>query len=257
MSDLPSILLNAANSLPVALPTLFVGYLIFGMTGFGTALVSAPVLAHAMPVASIVPLLALLDCAAAATSGVKLGSKVSKPELIRLVPLMIVGTLIGATMLLYVPARPMMLALGIFVVAYALYGLFAPVPKSHLATAWSFLFGTVGGIFSAMFGSGGPIYAMYLSRRLPDKDAMRATQTALIGLATFTRAIIFALAGLYSDWNIPLLALMLLPAMFLGVFIAHRVAGNLSREKFLRVLYIVLIGSGVSLIVRAATALTI
>lgn len=253
MSEFQQLLIDAAQSLPVALPILFIGYLVFGLTGFGTALVSAPVLAHAMPVASIVPLLALLDCAAAMTSGVKLSKQVSRPELKRLVPLMVLGTAIGATMLLYVPQRPMMLALGVFVVCYALYGLFAPTPTNHLAAAWSYLFGTVGGVFSAMFGSGGPIYAMYLSRRL-DKDAMRATQTALIGLATFTRAIIFAVAGLYSDWSIPILALMLLPAMFVGIFIAHRIAGNLSREKFLRVLYIVLIGSGVSLIVRAATA---
>ncbi len=49
-----------------------------------------------------------------------------------------------------------------------------------------------------MFGSGGFIYAMYLSRRLDDKDAMRATQSALIALSTFTRVVIFALAGIYT-----------------------------------------------------------
>jgi uncharacterized membrane protein YfcA len=257
MADWTTMIADAAHVLPLALPALLVGYFIFGMTGFGTALIAAPVLAHAMPVAAIVPMLALLDCAAAATAGVRLSDKVSKQELLRLVPLMVVGTMIGATLLLYIPARPMLLTLGIFVVCYALYGLWAPAPKHHLAAAWSFLFGTVGGVFSAMFGSGGPIYAMYLSRRLSDKDAMRATQTTLIGLATFTRAIIFAIAGLYSDWSIPLLVLMLLPIMFAGITLANRVAINLSREKFLRVLHIVLIGSGLSLIVRALTAATL
>lgn len=254
MTDLPPIVLDALHALPLALPALLVGYLVFGMTGFGTALVAAPILAHAMPVASIVPLLALLDCAAAATAGVRIGDKVDTTELKRLVPLMVVGTLIGATLLLYVPARPMMLALGVFVTGYALYGLLAAPPKRHIPAIWVVPLGTIGGIFSAMFGSGGPLYAMYLSRRLFDRDAMRATQTALIGLATFSRAIIFAIAGFYSDWHIPVLALMLLPVMAIGILTANRVASRLSREKFLRVLHVVLIGSGISLVVRAATA---
>ena len=45
----------------IVLPTLVLAYIIFGIAGFGTALVAAPILAHAMPIASVVPLLALLD----------------------------------------------------------------------------------------------------------------------------------------------------------------------------------------------------
>ena len=53
----------------IVLPTLVVAYIIFGIAGFGTALVAAPILAHAMPIASVVPLLALLDFGAAALNG--------------------------------------------------------------------------------------------------------------------------------------------------------------------------------------------
>jgi hypothetical protein len=51
----------------------------------------------------------------------------------------------------------------------------------------------------AMFGSGGFVYAIYLSRRLNDKDAIRATQSALIGLGTLTRVLLFLAVGIYSD----------------------------------------------------------
>ena len=54
------------TTIAIVLPTLVVAYVIFGIAGFGTALVAAPVLAHAMPIASVVPLLALLDFGAAA-----------------------------------------------------------------------------------------------------------------------------------------------------------------------------------------------
>jgi hypothetical protein len=44
---------------------LLIAYIIFGISSFGTALISAPLLAFYMPVAKIIPLLALLDFLAA------------------------------------------------------------------------------------------------------------------------------------------------------------------------------------------------
>jgi uncharacterized protein len=247
-------LLPSIDTLAVAIPALIVAYVVFGITGFGSALIAAPVLAQVLPVAAIVPTLALLDCAAATINGFRLSEKVEKTELRSLVPLMIAGSLVGAWLLLVIPPRPMMFALGIFVVAYAIYGLLSPAAHGHLRRAWVLLFGSVGGIFSAMFGSGGFIYAMYLSRRLDDKDAIRATQSALIGLSTFTRGVIFALAGVYSDWRLVVLALALLPAMLIGTWLGHHITLRLTREQFLRVIYLVLIGSGIALVARAWVA---
>jgi len=62
-------------TLLIAIPTLAIAYAIFGIAGFGTALIAAPVLAQIMPVATIVPLLALLDCLTAIVNGVTLSEK--------------------------------------------------------------------------------------------------------------------------------------------------------------------------------------
>ena len=45
--------------------TVSVAYVIFGIAGFGTALVAGPVLLHYMPLSQVIPLLVLLDCVAA------------------------------------------------------------------------------------------------------------------------------------------------------------------------------------------------
>lgn len=247
----PPDVLPSLSILLIALPTVAIAYIIFGIAGFGTALIAAPVLAHLMPVATIVPLLALLDCAAAVINGVRLSDKIARDELKWLIPLMVAGSVAGAALLLYIAPRPMMIALGIFVALYALNGLFAPLPTTHLSRRWVGLFGSVGGVFSAMFGSGGFIYAMYLSRRLDDKDAIRATQSTLIALSTFTRAVIFLFAGVYTDWHIAVLAIALVPGMVLGTWIGHHVTLRLSRERFLRLLYVVLFASGLTLVARA------
>jgi uncharacterized membrane protein YfcA len=239
-------------TIAVAAPAIVVAYVIFGIAGFGAALISAPVLAHVMPVSTIVPLLALMDCAASLINGLRLSDKMAKDELKVLVPLMALGTALGITLLLVVPPRPMMLALGIFVIAYALYGFLAPPPTSTIDRRWAWLTGPVGGVFSGMFGSGGPIYAMYLSRRLTDRDAFRATQTAQIAFATLTRGAMFAFAGVYSDWRMLGLLVALAPAMLIGTWIGHHMTLRLSREVFLRILHGLLIASGISLIVRAS-----
>jgi uncharacterized protein len=249
-----SLVESALHALPIALPALLAGYLIFGLTGFGTALIAAPILAHAMPVATIVPLLALLDCVAAFSTGLRRSKDLSKTELKLLLPLMLLGTIVGATLLIYLPPRAMMTALGLFVICYAVYGLCTPPPTTHISRGWAAIFGPIGGIFSATFGSGGPIYAMYLSRRLHERNAFRATQATLLGFATITRGVIFAIAGFYTDGRLLILAVLLLPAMIAGLWVASLIAGRLSRERFLHVLHFVLIASGLSLLARALVA---
>ncbi|HWK86702.1 MAG TPA: sulfite exporter TauE/SafE family protein [Xanthobacteraceae bacterium] len=240
----PELLISAALAL-------FVAYAIFGITGFGSALIAAPVLAQFMPISMVVPLLAILDLAAAITNGFRLDAKASLRELMLLYPALAAGTMIGAAFLFYAPTRSLMFALGVFIIAYAIWSFFAPQSTSRIARGWAIPIGTIGGIFSGLFGMGGAIYSMYISRRFDDRDTIRATQSALIGLSTVTRLTIFVFAGSYNNWEIPLLALLLVPIMFLGILAGHHLTLKMSRERFLHFLYLLLIASGIALIIRA------
>ncbi|HSJ41367.1 MAG TPA: sulfite exporter TauE/SafE family protein [Xanthobacteraceae bacterium] len=235
----------------IVLPTLVLAYIIFGIAGFGTALVAAPILAHAMPIASVVPLLALLDFGAAALNGFKLSDKIATAELAWLAPLMIAGSVVGVTLLISLPGTLLMFLLGVFAAGYGLYSLLAPPSERKFAKPWVGVFGPVGGIFSAMFGSGGFLYAIYLSRRLDDKDAIRATQSTLIGMSTLTRVLLFLGVGIYSDFGLLLLAIAAIPAMGAGIYAGQWFAARLSRQQFLRFVYVLLIATGSTLIVRA------
>jgi uncharacterized membrane protein YfcA len=234
--------------------TLAVSYVIFGIAGFGAVLLAAPVLAHRMPLAAIVPLLAVLDVNAAVVNSVKLSEKVDWRELLWLVPWMIVGSIAGVTMLVSLPANITVFALGVFITAYAVYGLWgAPAIRGHLGRMWSFPFGLVGGLLSGMFGTGGFLYVIYLSLRLAEKDAIRATMSMLIGLAATTRLSLFVAAGVYADLKLLLLAAVSFPAMLIGIFLGHRITLRLTHAQFMRFLYLVLIGTGLSLVLRTLT----
>lgn len=234
----------------VIFATLSCAYVIFGIAGFGSALLASPVLALYIPVAKIVPLLALIDMCAAFINVRRDARKADWGELRRLLPLMILGSLAGAAILLTARPALLMLALGVFAVGYALYSLIGRKPTRAFAPAAAIPFGSMGGVFSALFGSGGFIYVIYLSGRLPDKEAIRITQSTLIGLSTLTRVIIFAVAGVYLDTGLLLLALMLAPGMVLGVTVGRRLTLKMSREQFLRLINCVVLASGLGLIAR-------
>ena len=234
----------------VAFATVFLAYAVFAIAAFGTALIAAPVLAQFMPVAKVVPLLSLLDLVASASSLLRLRRSVSRPELMRLLPWLVGGAIAGAWLLLVLPAKAMMIALGAFVALYGVRGLVRRGEPRLLSHRWAPAFGLAGGVLGGMFGTGGFIYAMYLSRRL-DPEPMRATQSALIALATSIRVTIFAVAGVYSDPVLLLFLALLLPAMALGLYAGGHMRLRLSSEHFLRVLHTLLAASGLALVWRA------
>ena len=64
----------------VAPIVIVVGYTVFGLSGFGSTMVSVPILAHFLPVTFLVPMMVLLDLASAAIMGTAGREHVSKPE---------------------------------------------------------------------------------------------------------------------------------------------------------------------------------
>jgi uncharacterized membrane protein YfcA len=235
----------------VAEPTLAVAYVVFGMVGFGTTLVSAPILAHVLPLSTVVPALALTDFVASWANGFRLGAHVVRKEVLRLVPAMVIGSAIGAWLLFAVPVRTMMLLLGVFVVLYAINGLRPKAPQPPLAAAWAWWYGGAGGVLSALFGAGGWVYSIYLVRRLDDPQQIRATQTAVLTVSSSIRVLLFLVAGTYFNLALLALVLALLPAMALGLYIGHHITLRLDRKRFLQVLYGVLLLTGGSLVWRA------
>ena len=139
--------------------------------------------------------------------------------------------------------------MGLFITAYAVYSLWVRTRPTQLSAGWALPMGTVGGLFGALFGSGGFLYAIYLNSRLP-KEAARATQSALISCSTVVRLSLFAIAGVYAELPLLMLALCLLPAMALGLWAGRRLTMRLSREAFVRLVMWLVLASGIALIVR-------
>ncbi len=228
-------------------------YVVFGVAGFGTALVAGPVLIHFMPLSRIIPLLVMLDFLAAFGNLLPSRQSVVRSELLRLLPCMAVGCTLGVLFLLNLKSDVLLLLMGLFVTAYALYSLSVKVRPTQLAAGWAIPMGTIGGLFGALFGSGGFLYAIYLNSRLTSKEQARATQSALISCSTIVRLGLFLLAGVYAEIPLLLLAVCLLPAMLLGSWLGRSLVTKLSREAFVRLVTWLVLVSGLALIARYMT----
>jgi len=167
------------------------------------------------------------------------------------VPMIVVGTALGVTLLVNLPRAAGMLLLGLFVLWFAILTLVRRTQTRTVSSRWAWVAGFAGGITSTVFGAGGPPYAIYLSQRGLTKEQFRAT----LGFATLTsislRTFAFLLTGLLLDWDVWLKALAVVPACLLGIWVARRIFVRISRDALLRAVAVLLLVTGASLIFRA------
>ena len=229
----------------------FLGALIFGITGFGSALVTIPLATHFVPLPTALALFVVVDLACALAVGLENPRNAVRAEWLRLMPMILVGTALGVTLLVNLPRQAGTALLGAFVLSYALYSLVRHAPANVIRPGWGWLAGLAGGITSTLFGAGGPPYAIYLSHRGLTKEQFRAT----MGFATMTsislRVAAFFITGLLLDRRVWLSALLMVPAALAGIYISRRLFLRISRELLLRLVGLLLLVSGGSLLVRA------
>ena len=230
----------------------FAGSVVFGITGFGAALVTVPFATHFVPLPFALALFVLMDLANAFRVGFENPKNAVKTEWTRMVPTILLGTIAGVTLLVNLPRGAATLALGVFVLLFALYSLMRhPDAQRVISSHWAYVAGFIGGITSTIFGAGGPPYAIYLSHRGLAKEQYRAT----MGFATLTsislRTIAFFATGILLDAKVWIYAVFVVPAGLVGIWAAGHLFRRISRETLMRTVAFMLLASGASLILRA------
>jgi uncharacterized membrane protein YfcA len=230
------------------------GYTVFGFGGFGANLVALPLLAHVMTIRFAVPMLMVLDLFSATLMGLKNRPLIEKGELLRLLPWLLLGMVLGVPVLQHAREAWLLTLLGAFVLSYSLWSLLGHASPAPVSPRWSLPAGLAGGIFSTMFGTGGPIYTLYLARRIPDTSRLRATIGALILGSAIVRLALFTGGGFFGQPGLLKLALVLVPCAMLGYVIGSRLHARLPQAQVRKVIWGLLVVSGGSLLVRGVGA---
>ncbi len=239
-------------TLIAAASIILLAYFIFGITGFGSSIVSVPLLVQLYPLQTVVPLIVVLDLCASFYQGKKSFNQANFKELYWLAPFTFIGMAIGVTLLLDAPKSPLLITLGIFA---GLNGVRILVNRNSTIDKitqqiWSIPFGIFGGIFTALFATGGPIYASYLAMRIHDAAKLRATMTVIIFSLVLLRLLLMIITGLLLKTEVAILALFLIPFMAIGVWAGSKAHIGISLNK-LKVIYgLILILAGGGLLFR-------
>lgn len=230
---------------PVAV--ILLGYVVLGITGFGSSLVMVPLLVRQWPLAETVALAILLDIPASLLHGGLNLRQVRWSELSRLLPGMAAGSVLGLVLLGGLDKRWLMLALGAYVVLVALRGL-RPRPQFQPAHAhWAHLAGTWVGLIEVLFATAGPLVVAWLQRRLDDVQALRATVPVVMALAGSVAVAVLMnssemdSAVLWPRWGLGF------PLSIGGVLLGNRLATQIPPTAMKRLMAALLCVSGLSL----------
>lgn len=231
---------------------ILLGYTVLGITGFGSALVIVPLLAWHWPLPEVVALTLLMDVPASLLHGGLNLRHVSLTALRRLLPGMVIGALLGLWLSHVLSARWPLIVLGVYVTVVGLQALRpAPAACHPQASPWASVMGCAIGTVEMLFGTAGPLVVAWLSRRLPDVQALRATTPVVIATSACAVLITMGVSGRLSQpeiWERWLLLIWLAAA---GVLLGNRLARQVSPVALRQLICALLVVSGLSLLAHA------
>jgi uncharacterized membrane protein YfcA len=104
-----------------------------------------------------------------------------------------------------------------------------------------------------LFGTGGPPYVIYLNHRIRDKGELRATLSALFFAEGLTRIVSFLIVGLLMAAEVWVAYLIALPLVLGALYLGGRAHVGLEPMQMTRLVGVLLLVSGVSLLFKAMT----
>ena len=227
----------------------FLAYTVRGIAGFGSALIAVPLLAFMFPVQIVVPVVVFLDYIGSASQGLQNRQLIAWREQLPLIPFTFVGVGVGLYLFSTLDPASLAKALGGFVIIYAIYQLL-PLPDLRGPRAMAAPCGFAGGLLGALFGTGGPFYVIYLGLRNLEKGAFRATFALNFLIDGAIRLAAYATFGFFQP-KIVLSMLAALPIIALGLWLGGRVHADMSQRAYAKLISVLLLGSGVTLLLKA------
>jgi uncharacterized membrane protein YfcA len=231
----------------------FTAFVVRGMSGFGAGLIATPLLAFMLPMHVIVPVSGLLVFVLFVFLTIRDRNAVIWRELRLLALPTVIGVVCGLFLFRSLDNSLLLFMLGGFLVAYAVYMLVVHwfgLPELRCSEKWAAPAGFAGAFIDTLFGGGGgTLVVIYMHARGIGKMQFRATVAVLWFIEMIARISGYTLAGYYTASTLLLVA-VLLPMVWAGTWVGEHISNRISQETFSRILAVMLLLSGVSLLLK-------
>ena len=227
---------------------IFTGFFVQTITGFAGALIALPFLLLVMPLSDAIAYLSIFYFISTPFHVYKEWKYIDKPLLKKIAISSFIGLIAGIVVLMY--GKPMILkkALGVFIILFVLNSL--RIKKELLLISkMKYVFGFLGGFFSGVFSSGGPLYVVVVKNETSDVKTFRATMFGILGLVTMIRIPVLIFEGILTVGKL-YNSLYVLPFFILALFLGNKVYLKLNEVLFKKIMLALLFISGIILLIK-------
>ena len=234
---------------------LFTACIVSGLVGFGSNILALPFLSLFLDIKIIVPVLVLTVFCNGLPRLLTQYRHINLRLYGIMLPLAVIGGVIGVRMTSILPEGVMKLLLSILMLLIALKGLY------ELHSGWNMrvretlhpalhIIPVIGGMMQGAFACGGPLFNIYILLNLQKKEQIRTTQFAIGATSSCFIFLQYLAAGAYQGQTL-YFTVLLFPAVILAYLISEHIFKRIDGRQFLRIVYIVLFFAGLMMAYQA------
>lgn len=228
----------------------FLAGLIQGFSGFGSVLLSLPLLALFLDMRTVVPLVSLYGLFLTVVLFIQLRTSIRWDAVRVLVAGSLPGVPVGVYLLKVVQAFVIEGFAGIILIVFSLARLFLKFSGELTGKKWGAFFGFLGGCLGGAIGASGPPVIVYTAIQSWDKDAIKSTLQAFFLFSGVLVVLFQAVTGLVTA---PVLRLFAagFPFLMAGTFTGSFFYGSVRTEGYQKILFVLLVLLGAFMAVKA------
>lgn len=232
---------------------IFAASILKGVTGFGFALFSVPLLSFIFPMSTIVPALALFNVVT--SSSILFGLK-QKVRWYYIVPMFVAslgGIPLGIYALEYMNEETLKLIVGMMVIIFSLKLLKGVNMAKRFKKMPLFFAGFLSGVLTSSISIGGPPLVIAMYRKGYNKDFFKAVFSWFTVFSSSFASVAFYIKGFLTPESIKFAALAL-PLLVLGSGWGNKIARKIHQEQFRKLIIYVNVITGLIIIVTTLLA---
>ncbi len=228
---------------------IFVASVVQGLSGFGSALVSMPLLTLFLGVKTVAPMVALYCLVITVIIFIQLREHFSVRYFLPLIVGAVFGVPVGIYFLKHFDERIVKYLMGIILIGYSLYSLFWQRIRYTVGSKWGYLFGFISGCLGGAFNTTGPPVVIYTTLKPWNKHEIKVTMQSYFVVCNILIVTMHVINGLTTVMVLKYF-LWCMPPMAVGLWVGTHFYNRINQEMFHRIIYVLLFLLGILMFIK-------